>query len=90
MSAHPHDRAGYGPAARADLVRAVHAAPVAAVLELAGGTQGLAWLHAVGGSSATVLEAHDRYHHDSLATALRARPARAPPTARGPRRAGAA
>lgn len=77
MSAHPHDGAGSGPAAWADLVRAVHAAPVAAVLELAGGTQGLAWLHAVGGSSATVLEAHDRYHHDSLAAALGARPARA-------------
>lgn len=60
------------------LVRAVHRAPVAAVLELAGaGTQALAWLHAVGGSSATVLEAHDRYHPGALAAALGAVPDRA-------------
>lgn len=60
------------------LVRAVHRAPVAAVLELAGaGTQALAWLHAVSGSSATVLEAHDRYHPDALAAALGAAPDRA-------------
>ena len=64
--------------ARTALVRAIHDAPVAAVLELAGaGTQALAWLHAVGGSSATVLEAHDRYHADALAAALGAAPARA-------------
>lgn len=60
------------------LVRAVHGAPVAAVLELAGaGAQALAWLHAVAGSSATVLEAHDRYHPAALAAALGARPDRA-------------
>jgi len=51
MSGRPHDEAAW-----TGLVRAVHRAPVTAVLELAGGTQGLAWLHAVGGSSATVLE----------------------------------
>ena len=76
MSSHPHEEP-HGQEAWTGLVRAVHDAPVAAVLELAGGTQGLAWLHAVGGSSATVLEAHDRYHHDALATALGTRPARA-------------
>ncbi|MCY4377271.1 MAG: hypothetical protein OXC31_26225 [Spirochaetaceae bacterium] len=72
MSARPHDEAAW-----TGLVRAVHDAPVATVLELAGGTQGLAWLHAVEGSSATVLEAHDRYHHDSLTTALGVTPSRA-------------
>ena len=60
-----------------ELVRAIHGAPVATVMEMAGGTQGLAWLHGVPGSSATVLEAHDRYHHDALTTALGARPFRA-------------
>ena len=72
MSSRPHEEEAW-----TGLVRAVHDAPVAAVLELAGGTQGLAWLHAVGGSSATVLEAHDRYHPDSLATALGTEPVRA-------------
>lgn len=67
-----------GAAAWTALVRAVHRAPVAAVLELTGaGTQALAWLHAVSGSSATVLEAHDRYHPGALAAALGARPNRA-------------
>ena len=72
MSARPDEAVAW-----TGLVHAVHRTPVAAVLELAGGTQGLAWLHAVGGSSATVLEAHDRYHAGSLATALGAWPARA-------------
>ena len=53
-----------------ELVRAIHAAPQQAVLELAGGTQALAWLHAVGGSSRTVLEATDRYSAASLAALL--------------------
>lgn len=60
-----------------ELVRAIHAAPQQAVLELAGGTQALAWLHAVGGSSRTVLEATDRYSAASLATLLGQPPAKA-------------
>ena len=52
------------------MVRAIHATPQQAVLELAGGTQALAWLHAVGGSSRTVLEATDRYSAASLAALL--------------------
>ena len=60
-----------------ELVRAIHAAPQQAVLELAGGTQALAWLHAVGGSSRTVLEATDRYSAASLAALLGHPPAKA-------------
>ena len=60
-----------------ELVRAIHAAPQQAVLELAGGTQALAWLHAVGGSSRTVLEATDRYSAASLAALLGRPPAKA-------------
>ena len=59
------------------MVRALHAAPQQAVLELAGGTQALAWLHAVGGSSRTVLEATDRYSAASLAALLGAEPEKA-------------
>ena len=59
------------------MVRAIHAAPQQAVLELAGGTQALAWLHAVGGSSRTVLEATDRYSAASLAALLGHTPAKA-------------
>lgn len=63
---------------RTALVRAIHEAPVACVLELAGaGTPALGWLHAVGGSADTVLEAHDRYHTDALAATLGGPPARA-------------
>ena len=58
-------------------MRAIHAAPQQAVLELAGGTQALAWLHAVGGSSRTVLEATDRYSVASLAALLGQAPAQA-------------
>ena len=58
-------------------MRAIHAAPQQAVLELAGGTQALAWLHAVGGSSRTVLEATDRYSVASLAALLGQPPAQA-------------
>lgn len=51
-----------------DLVERVHAAPARLVYEFAGaGVQALAWLHAVGGSSRTVLEAVDRYAPASLA-----------------------
>jgi hypothetical protein len=44
------------------LVEMIHNAPSMLVLEFAGaGSQALAWLHGVGGSSRTILEAHDRY-----------------------------
>ena len=58
-------------------MRAIHSAPQQAVLELAGGTQALAWLHAVGGSSRTVVEATDRYSAASLAALLGHPPAKA-------------
>ena len=58
-------------------MRALHAAPQQVVLELAGGAQALAWLHAVGGSSRTVLEATDRYSAASLAGLLGGAPAKA-------------
>lgn len=46
----------------------VHATPPRLVYDFAGaGVQALAWLHAVGGSSRTVLEAVDRYAPRSLA-----------------------
>ena len=61
-----------------DLVRALHATPQRAVIEVAGaGTLAVSWLHAVGGSSRTVLEATDRYCHASLAELLGAMPAAA-------------
>ena len=61
----------------ADLVGRLHATPQQAVIELAGGTLALSWLHAVPGSSRTVLEATDRYCHASLAALLGAVPASA-------------
>ena len=65
-------------AAVADLVCALHATPQQAVIEVAGaGTQALCWLHAVGGSSRTVLEATDRYSHASLVSLLGSPPASA-------------
>ena len=58
-----------------DLVRALHATPQQAVIEVAGaGTLAVSWLHTVGGSSRTVLEATDRYCHASLAALLGAVP----------------
>ncbi len=75
----------------ADLVRALHATPQQAVIEVAGaGIQALAWLHAVGGSSRTVLEATDRYCHASLATLLGAVPTAAVSAAVAAAMAGAA
>ena len=48
-------------------VEAVHASPCLLVYEFAGaGSLALFWLHAVGGSSRTVLEATDRYSPASL------------------------
>ena len=58
-----------------DLVRALHATPQQAVIEVAGaGTLAVSWLHTVGGSSRTVLEATDRYCQASLAALLGAVP----------------
>jgi len=53
------------------IVTAIHSAPHEVVIEYAGaGSQALAWLHAVGGSSRTLLEATDRYAAASLETAI--------------------
>src|SRR5690625_1824578 len=53
------------------LLERVHASPVQLVLEFTGaGSQALAWLHSLGGSSRTVLEASDRYASSSLADAI--------------------
>jgi hypothetical protein len=60
-----------------ELVTEIHAAPGMLVYEFAGaGVQALAWLHAVGGSSRTVLEATDRYASRSLAEAIGLEPAK--------------
>ena len=53
------------------LLERVHASPVQLVLEFTGaGSQALAWLHSLGGSSRTILEASDRYASSSLADAI--------------------
>ena len=60
------------------VVAAMHATPTALVYEFAGaGSDALAWLHAVAGSSRTVLEAVDRYSPGSLRDALGAHPSQA-------------
>ena len=60
-----------------DLVTRVHATPHMAVIAYAGaGSQALAWLHAVGGSSRTVLAAVDIYHEQSMRWLLGHMPAR--------------
>jgi nicotinamide mononucleotide (NMN) deamidase PncC len=57
------------------LVTAIHAAPPQVVIAFAGaGSQALAWLHSVGGSSRTVLEAIDCYSAASLNEWLGAQP----------------
>src|SRR5262245_49565613 len=49
------------------LVETIHATPVQLVLEFTGaGAQALTWLHSVGGSSRTILEATDRYASAAL------------------------
>jgi len=54
-----------------DLVGRIHATPHRTVYAFAGaGSLALHWLHAVGGSSRTVLEAIDHYHDASLSEAL--------------------
>ena len=53
------------------LISAIHASPQLVVIEFAGaGAQALAWLHGVGGSSRTILEATDRYAAASLVEAI--------------------
>lgn len=50
-----------------EAIKAIHAAPAMVVIEFAGaGAQALAWLHGIGGSSRTILEATDRYAAASL------------------------
>ena len=84
-------RAPAVPGAVADLVGALHATPQQVVIEVAGaGTQALTWLHAVDGSSHTVLEATDRYCPASLASLLEAAPASAVSAAAAAAMAGAA
>ncbi len=65
------------PADLAVLLERIHASPVQLVLEFTGaGSVALAWLHSLGGSSRTVLEASDRYASSSLTDAIGYRPAR--------------
>ncbi len=53
----------------------IHTTPYQLVLEFAGaGSLGLWWLHSVGGSSNTILEATDRYATDSLTDLLGSQP----------------
>jgi hypothetical protein len=53
------------------VLTAIHQTPHQLVLEFAGaGAGALAWLHGVGGSSRTVLEATDRYAYPSLVEAI--------------------
>lgn len=55
----------------APLVERIHAAPERLVYEFSGaGSLALVWLHSVGGSSRTVLEATDRYARRSLSGLL--------------------
>jgi hypothetical protein len=59
-------------------IEQVHAAPQRLVLVFAGaGSLGLAWLHAVPGSSRTILEAVDAYAPRSLAEIVGGTPAQA-------------
>ncbi|HZW28118.1 MAG TPA: hypothetical protein VFF08_06665 [Trueperaceae bacterium] len=60
-----------------ELVARVHGTPHMGVLAFAGaGSQALAWLHAVGGSSRTVMSAVDVYHEQSMRRLLGFMPAR--------------
>lgn len=61
----------------AALIARIHASDHKAVLEFAGAASlGLAWLHAVAGSSRTLLEATDRYSPPSMISLLGQAPAR--------------
>lgn len=54
-----------------DVLTAIHATPHLGVIRFAGaGAQALAWLHSVGGSSRTLLEATDHYAASSLVQAV--------------------
>lgn len=60
-----------------ELITRVHTTPHLGVLAFAGaGAQALAWLHAVGGSSRTVMAAVDVYHEQSMRQLLGFMPAR--------------
>ena len=60
-----------------DVLSAVHAAPHLGVILFAGaGSQALTWLHSVGGSSRTLLEATDHYAAASLVQVLGFEPER--------------
>ena len=49
------------------IINKIHASPQKVVIDFAGaGSQALVWLHGVGGSSRTILEATDRYAPTSL------------------------
>lgn len=59
------------------VIAAIHATPHMVVINFAGaGSQALTWLHGVGGSSRTILEATDRYAAASLTEAVGFTPAR--------------
>jgi hypothetical protein len=61
----------------AALIARIHASNYKAVIEFAGaGSLGLAWLHAVAGSSRTLLEATDRYSTPSMVSLLGQMPSR--------------
>lgn len=52
-------------------IKEIHAAPQMVVIEFAGaGSQALAWLHGVSGSSRTILEVTDRYAAASVISAI--------------------
>lgn len=65
------------PADLAPLLERIHDSPVQLVLEFTGaGSLALFWLHSLGGSSRTILEASDRYAPSSLIDAIGFRPDR--------------
>lgn len=58
-----------------EIIRQIHESPQRLVYFFSGaGVEALAWLHSIGGSSRTVLEASDRYSRSSLVTLLREDP----------------
>ena len=59
------------------VIEQLHQTPHMLVYEFAGaGVQALAWLHAVAGSSATILEANDRYSQKSFIESVGFKPAK--------------
>jgi nicotinic acid mononucleotide adenylyltransferase len=57
------------------IIEAIHATPQMLVFDFAGaGAEALAWLHGVGGSSRTILEATDRYATRSLIDVIGLKP----------------